>query len=90
MSATRDLMMSALVPVADFLGKNYPCGCDKGNAAHPDDDCPGEIYEAEEVIRIVLDSIDVAGIWNEGHSAGLIDGIADEGPLATNPYKETR
>lgn len=90
MSSTRDLMMSALVPVADFLGKNYPCGCDKGNAAHPDDECPGEIYEAEELIRIVLDKIKPADIWHEGHSAGLIDGIADGDDLATNPYKENR
>lgn len=41
-------------------------------------------------VAAVISALDLAGIWDEGHSAGLIDGIADEDGLATNPYKETR
>lgn len=38
----------------------------------------------------IIDALDPAAIWSEGHSAGLIDGIADGDDLADNPYKEKR
>ena len=86
MVTRRELTLAALLPVTDFLNKCYPCGCDKNQSSHPDDECPGEIYEAEEVIRIVLDSIDIAAIWSEGYEAGYV------GSHRGNPYadKENR
>lgn len=34
--------------IAVFLEKNYPCKCDN------DPECPGEIYEAEAIMDIVM------------------------------------
>lgn len=84
MSISRELRLEIFTTIHDFLEAHYDCDCPR---ADPDG---SHTAEAGRLARTVLDSIDVAGIWNEGHSAGLIDGIADEGPLATNPYKETR
>ena len=84
MTIPRELRLEIFTTIHDFLEAHYDCDCPRTD---PDG---SHTAEAGRLARIVLDSIDVAGIWNEGHSAGLIDGIADEGPLATNPYKENR
>lgn len=44
---------SAIDHVALFLEKNYPCNCDK----ELDPDCPGEIYEAEALVEIVMEQL---------------------------------
>lgn len=38
----------AIAKVARFLEKNYPCSCNN------DPECPGEIYEAEAIVDIVM------------------------------------
>lgn len=42
----------AVVRVAEFLEKNYPCKCDNN-----DPDCPGEYYEAEAIVEMVLNEL---------------------------------
>lgn len=39
---------TAILKVAKFLEKNYPCSCGA------DPECPGEIYEAEAIVEIVM------------------------------------
>lgn len=48
MSDTNIDRETAISKVAKFLEMNYPCKC--GN----DPECPGEIYEAEAIVEIVM------------------------------------
>ena len=84
MKTRRELRLKIFASIHDFLEANYDCGCPR---IDPDG---SHTAEAGRLTRTVLDSINVADIWDMGYSAGFIDGIADEGNLAANPYKETR
>jgi len=40
------------VKVATFLEKNYPCKCGDN-----DPDCPGEYYEAQAIVEMIMDDL---------------------------------
>lgn len=83
MSIPRELRLEIFTTVHDFLEAKYDCECPRTD---PDG---SHTAEAGRLARAVLDSINVADIWDMGYSAGFIDGSQMKAISPPPPIRRT-